>query len=141
MGARLVSAGLEKAMHKSKLGGFIIDCRTDDLKAAAEFWGSALGLPVRELPGSEGRTYRRLDDTQHGLNIEVQTVAHPSRVHLDIETDDIEAEVCRLERLGAKRIQAVQTWWVMEAPTGQRFCVVLASSPEFQARATAWRCG
>ncbi len=125
-------------MHKSKLSGFIIDCRTDDLPAAAEFWSGALGMPVRELPGSEGEMYRRLDDSQHGLDIEVQKVDHPSRVHLDIETDDIEAEVRRLERLGAKRVQAIQSWWVMEAPTGQRFCVVRASSLEFARRATAW---
>ncbi len=127
-------------MHKSKLGGFIIDCRTDDLGAAAEFWGAALGMPVRELPGAEGQTYRRLEDClgQHGLDIEVQQVGHPNRVHLDIETDDIEAEVRRLEALGAKRIQAVQTWWVMEAPTGQRFCVVAASSANFPQRARAW---
>jgi len=59
-------------------------------------------------------------------------------VHLDIETDDIDAEVRRLEKLGAKRVQPVQTWWVMEAPTGQRFCVVQASSPEFDARASRW---
>jgi hypothetical protein len=41
-------------MHKSKLGGFIIDCQTNDLDGAAHFWGAALGMPVRELPGSEG---------------------------------------------------------------------------------------
>ncbi len=58
-------------------------------------------------------------------------VDHPSRVHLDIETDDIEAEVRRLEKLGAKKVQAIKAWWVMEAPTGQRFCVVRASSQEF----------
>jgi predicted enzyme related to lactoylglutathione lyase len=125
-------------MHKSKLGGFIIDCRTDDLGAAAGFWSAALGMPVRELPGAEGQFYRRLEDGQHGLEIEVQKVEHPSRVHLDIETDDVEAEVRRLEALGAKRIQAVQTWWVMEAPTGQRFCVVRASSPKFHERACQW---
>jgi predicted enzyme related to lactoylglutathione lyase len=125
-------------MHKSKLGGFIIDCRTDDLGAAADFWGAALGMPVRELPGAEGESYKRLEDRQHGLDIEVQKVEHPSRVHLDIETDDIEAEVRRLEALGAKRIQAIQTWWVMEAPTGQRFCVVRASSAKFQERAAEW---
>jgi predicted enzyme related to lactoylglutathione lyase len=125
-------------MHKSKLGGFIIDCRTDDLGAAAHFWGSALGLPIRELPGTEGDLYRRLEDRQHGLDIEVQKVDHPSRVHLDIETDDIEAEVRRLVALGAKRVQAVQTWVVMEAPTGQRFCVVRASSYDFERRASVW---
>ncbi|MGO9513935.1 MAG: VOC family protein [Steroidobacteraceae bacterium] len=125
-------------MHKSKLAGFIIDCQTSDLAAAAGFWSSALGMPARELPGSEGEIYRRLDDPHHGLHIEVQKVDHPSRVHLDIETNDIEAEVRRLEKLGAKRVQAVQSWWVMEAPTGQRFCVVRASSPEFDRQASTW---
>jgi predicted enzyme related to lactoylglutathione lyase len=127
-------------MHKSKLSGFIIDCRSDDLRAAAQFWGAALGMPLRELPGAEGATYCALDDAQHGLDIEVQLVDHPSRVHLDIETNDVEAEVRRLEALGARRVQAVQTWWVMEAPTGQRFCVVKAkaSSALFESRASRW---
>jgi predicted enzyme related to lactoylglutathione lyase len=125
-------------MHKSKLSGFIIDCCTEDLPAAAAFWSGALGMPVRELPGSEGEKYSRLDDAQHGLHIEVQKVDHPSRVHLDIEADDIESEVRRLEKLGAKRIQAVQSWWVMEAPTGQRFCVVRAASPGFELQAAKW---
>jgi predicted enzyme related to lactoylglutathione lyase len=129
---------LEQVMHKSKLSGFIIDCQTDDLDHAAEFWGAALGMPVRELPPQEAALYKRLEDSQHGLDIEVQKVTHASRVHLDIETDDIEAEVRRLEKLGAKRVQAIQTWWVMEAPTGQRFCVVRASSKAFAERATAW---
>jgi Glyoxalase-like domain len=65
-------------------------------------------------------------------------VSHPSRVHLDIETNDVEAEVTRLEKLGAKRIEMIRTWWVMEAPTGQRFCVVRASSRDFEAKASVW---
>ena len=125
-------------MHKSKLAGFIIDCQTDDLGRAADFWAGALGMPVRELPADEAALYKGLQDSQHGLNIEVQKVNHPSRVHLDIETDDIEAEVRRLEELGAKRVQAVHTWWVMEAPTGQRFCVVRAASRSFAEQATQW---
>ena len=125
-------------MHKSKLAGFIIDCQTTQLDAAADFWGGALGMPVRVLPPDEAQTYKRLEDSQHGLNIEVQIVSHESRVHLDIETDDVEAEVRRLEKLGAKQIGAVRTWRVMEAPTGQRFCVVRSSSQDFDARATSW---
>ena len=125
-------------MHKSKLSGFIIDCETLDLDRSADFWGNALGMPVHDLPPGEGKIYKRLEDNQHGLDIEVQAVSHPSRVHLDIETNDIEAEVKRLEKLGAKRIEAVHTWWVMEAPTGQRFCVVQAGSKDFDAKATAW---
>ena len=125
-------------MHKSKLAGFIIDCQTTDLNQAAQFWGGALGMPVRALPPDEDEIYKKLEDSQHGLNIEVQAVTHPSRVHLDIETNDVESEVRRLEKLGAKRVEQVRTWWVMEAPTGQRFCVVRASSPDFDAKASAW---
>ena len=68
--------------------------------------------------------------------IVIQQVDHQSRVHLDIETDDIDAEVARLEALGAKRVAQVKTWWVMEAPTGQRFCVVRPQNEGFAARAT-----
>jgi hypothetical protein len=32
--------------------------------------------------------------------------------------------VARLERLGAKRVQQVQTWWVMRDPAGLPFCVL-----------------
>jgi catechol 2,3-dioxygenase-like lactoylglutathione lyase family enzyme len=126
-------------MHKSKLSGFIIDCRTGDLAAAADFWSRALGMPVREpKDAADTDSYRRLEDDQHGLDIEVQKVDHPSRVHLDIETDDVEAEVRRLEGLGATKVQAIRTWWVMEAPTGQRFCVVRAGTAEFERKATEW---
>ena len=88
-------------MHKSKLAGFIIDCQTPDLEGAARFWGAALGMQIGTLPPDEADRYKQLEDRQHGLHIEVQTVEHQSRVHLDIESDDIEAEVRRLERLGA----------------------------------------
>ena len=49
-------------MHKSRLAGFIIDCNSPDLDAAARFWSGALGMPVRELPGEEGDKYKRLVD-------------------------------------------------------------------------------
>ena len=126
-------------MHRSKLAGFIIDCQTDDLGAAARFWSEALGMQISALPGDEGEKYVRLVAPNLALHIEVQRVAHDSRVHLDIETDDIEAEVKRLEALGATRVKQVHTWWVMQAPTGQRFCVVRVQSAEgFAAGANSW---
>jgi predicted enzyme related to lactoylglutathione lyase len=125
-------------VHKSKLAGFIIDCRTDDLGAAAEFWGRALGMERRVLPGQEEEKYVRLVDPAGALMVEVQQVEHASRVHLDIESDDVEAEVQRLEGLGATRVEQVQSWWVMQAPTGQRFCVVRRSSQDFDEKANRW---
>lgn len=125
-------------MHKSKLAGFIIDCQTGDLKSAASFWSAALGMATQVLPGQEGNKYVRLVDPTDRLDIEVQTVEHGSRVHLDIETDDIEAEVMRLEKLGAKRVAQIRTWWVMQAPTGQKFCVVRVHSRDFAKSARDW---
>ncbi|WP_437602148.1 VOC family protein [Sorangium sp. So ce590] len=114
-------------MHKSRLAGLIIDCRTDDLDGAASFWSAALGMRSR---GPDGEAYVRLDAAERDLSVEVQSVKHGSRVHLDIETDDVEAEVRRIERLGAKRVMQAGTWWVLEAPTGQRFCVVKTPRPD-----------
>jgi predicted enzyme related to lactoylglutathione lyase len=125
-------------MHKSRLAGFIIDCHTDDLEAAARFWGAALGLKVRAAAGSADSLYRALDTAPEEVHLEVQQVRHESRVHLDIEADDVEAEVRRLEQLGAKRLAAVRTWVVMEAPTGQRFCVVRVQRADFPAKANTW---
>jgi len=124
-------------MHRSRLAGFIIDCKTDEPRAAARFWGAALSMEVRDLPGEESR-YIELVEPTGQLHIEVQSVSHPSRVHLDIEADDIEAEVRRLEALGAKRYKKVDTWRVMEAPTGQRFCVVRAKGSRFAAESNTW---
>jgi predicted enzyme related to lactoylglutathione lyase len=125
-------------LHKSKLAGFIIDCQSPDLAAAADFWSAALGMPTRALPSENPEQYLELVDPLGRLHVEVQGVTHPSRVHLDIETDDVEAEVRRLEALGARRVAQVRTWWVMEAPTGQRFCVVRALSPRFATEARVW---
>jgi catechol 2,3-dioxygenase-like lactoylglutathione lyase family enzyme len=112
-------------MHHSRLAGFIVDCRTQDLEGAASFWSAALGMPTDERED----VYVGLDASPRDLVVAIQRVDHDSRVHLDIESDDVEAEVRRLEALGARRIGAVKTWVVLEAPTGQRFCVVRAKQP------------
>jgi predicted enzyme related to lactoylglutathione lyase len=125
-------------MHKSQFAGIIIDCRTDDLGVAAEFWSGALGMAQKKMPEAEESNYVRLVDPAGRLDVEVQSVRHASRVHLDIETDDIEAVVRRLEALGATRVAQIHTWSVMQAPTGQRFCVVRVFSKDFERTANRW---
>ena len=44
----------------------------------------------------------------------------------------------RLEALGAKRLRQVRTWWIMEAPTGHRFCVVRPQGATFASEANRW---
>ena len=111
-------------MHKSKLVTAVIDCQTDDLTEAARFWSAALGREADPSDNPTTEKYVRVGNGEEELIVLLQKVPHASRVHLDFESDDIEAEVARLEALGAKRIEKIKTWWVMEAPTGHRFCVV-----------------
>lgn len=125
-------------MHRSRLAGFIIDCDTDDLEAAANFWGKALGYELIRSDDPNDKNYVLLATGPDEMHVEVQRVEHPSRLHLDIEADDIEAEVARLEKLGAKRVAQVKRWWVMEAPTGHRFCVVRPQRADFSAEASEW---
>jgi catechol 2,3-dioxygenase-like lactoylglutathione lyase family enzyme len=122
-------------MHRSRLAGFIIDCKGDDLAASTRFWADALGMPVIDR---DANGYDRLDAAARDIHVEVQRVSHESRVHIDIETDDVDAEVARLERLGATRVAQVKTWWVMQAPTGQRFCVVRGKGLDGAAGVTVW---
>src|SRR5262245_16955196 len=111
--------------HRSRLAGFIIDCQTDNLDPAAAFWSKALGVTIADPDaGDVSGEYQMFGATPGDLHIEVQKVDHPSRVHLDIEADDIDAEAERLEKLGARKIAFVRRWWVLEAPSGHRFCVV-----------------
>lgn len=127
--------------HKSRLAGFIIDCQGGDVSTSARFWSDALGFSLDDPnEGGEGK-YAVLGGTPSDLHIEVQKVPHESRVHLDIETDDIEAEVARLKQLGASEVSRPHNarWVVMQAPTGQRFCVVRLRDKSKGARLNSWK--
>ena len=125
-------------MHRSRLSSIIIDCRVDDLSSAAEFWSKAFGKPVASVDQDGDGKYAELKTADDEPIIVLQKVAHESRVHLDIETDDIDAEVKRLEALGAKRVEFIQRWWVMEAPTGHRFCVIRKQRAQFGPHVNEW---
>ena len=123
-------------MHHSRLSTFVIDCNTEDIDAAADFWSRALGRPAVPVPDDDN--YQALTTRKDEPMILVQKVSHPGRIHLDIESDNLEAEVKRLESLGAKRIEFVKRWWIMEAPTGQRFCVINPQRGELKGHANQW---
>ena len=128
----------EVFMHYSRLCALLIDCRTADVDQAAKFWADALGRAIDpNHPGTRGN-YRMLETPPDEPIVQIQRVEHESRVHIDIETDNIQAEVVRLEALGAEVGNRLERWVVMQAPTGQRFCVVRAQRPGFPKNATRW---
>ncbi|MGH8401639.1 MAG: VOC family protein [Gammaproteobacteria bacterium] len=125
-------------MHQSRLCAVLIDCKTDDVDEAARFWGEALGRPVDMKHAGSRDDYRMLETLPDEPIAQIQRVSHESRVHIDIETDDIPAEVRRLTKLGAKVVEELPRWVVMQAPTGQRFCVVRVQRPGFPKNANRW---
>ncbi len=125
-------------MHRSRINGILIDCNVDDIEAAAQFWAEALGRPINsDHPGTRDN-YVMLEDRPDQISVQIQRVDHESRVHIDIETDDIPAEVERLEKLGAIVDKRLERWVVMRAPSGQRFCVVRVQRDGFANDANEW---
>ena len=125
-------------MHKSRLGVVVIDCQSDDFDGAEGFWSRALGRAAQHSDDPQYQNYVKLDELDGEVSILLQKVDHPSRMHIDIETDDIEAERQRLEGLGARRVKKLPRWWVMEAPSGHRFCVVQPQRNNFDEDANQW---
>ena len=108
--------------HYSRVLKVVIDAPPDLHHRELAFWQGALGQELPEIYSAEyhGAFLRGTD-----LMLLMQRLESGApRVHLDIHTDDLDAEVARLERIGAKRVQKVQTWWVMRDPAGLPFCVL-----------------
>ncbi|MEM8665673.1 MAG: VOC family protein [Pseudomonadota bacterium] len=119
--------------HASRLSALCIDCRTDEIGSALEFWRAAFGVEGTIQPN--GR-FAELATDPSQPKMFLQSVDHDPRVHLDIETDDRDAEAKRLENLGAQVLRRNEHLIVTEAPTGHRFCIVAPKRADFDAHAT-----
>jgi hypothetical protein len=113
--------------HYSRLSKVVIDVPPAGHDRELAFWCAAVGQQLTQ--GARYPEYHgaALHGQEFGLLI--QRLDHgPGRVHLDIHTDDLAAEVARLEELGAERVQLVHSWWIMRDPAGLLFCVVPESA-------------
>lgn len=120
--------------HKSRVCAVLIATSAKSHEVVSRFWGGALG---RELRYSSEERYASLKGGDLDFFVQRVEPGHEG-VHFDIETDDVDAEVVRLERLGAKRVRQVKKWWVMEDPGGHRFCIVPVQSTRWPEGATEW---
>ena len=104
----------------------LIDC--NDLQRMSEFWRSALNLEhVRTGPSGGYLLVDKRGTTRLGLMPSSEEKRGKNRVHLDLRPDNQEAEIQRLEELGAARIDIGQPdvpWVVMADPEGNEFCVL-----------------
>ena len=124
-------------MHRSKLTAALVDVPADVYDREVEFWSAAVGRTPTS--SADDPDYADLGEPVPGYQFMVQRIGGEARVHLDIETDDVVAEVERLEALGATRVAAIKSWWVMRDPAGLPFCVVRVQTGEaFDRLATRW---
>jgi predicted enzyme related to lactoylglutathione lyase len=131
-------------MHRSRVAYFTID--VDDLDAAVTFWSSALGAVTETGSPASHHIYRKLRLPDANVRVLLQRTddakASKNRMHIDLETDDVEAEVKRLEALGTSRwdhqTERGYDFWVMRDPWGNEFCVLQPMYPELLAQRTPW---
>ena len=109
--------------HYSRLYKIVLDVPPAEHDREVAFWSAAVGQQLKQ--GDRFPEYHgvALHGQEFGLLIQ-RLGDGPARVHLDIHTDDLDAEVARLEALGAERVQFVHSWWILRDPGGLLFCVV-----------------
>ncbi|TDC36273.1 VOC family protein [Micromonospora sp. 15K316] len=125
-------------MHRSRVYALLIDAPRDEADQSIAFWSAALG--ARAEPYAPEPQFTDLHGALPGLVLAVQAVDDAPRFHLDIETDDVEAETARLIGLGATPVTRWQECRVLRAPGGHLVCVLpVESAPEvFAAEAKTW---
>ncbi|WP_117208281.1 VOC family protein [Allorhizocola rhizosphaerae] len=118
--------------HYSRISQIVIDVPGGLHAREVEFWQAATGSPHKRHERFPEFHSAMLPGDDMGLLIQ-HLQEGESRVHVDIHTDDVEAEVARLEALGAQRVQQVNHWWVMRDPAGLPFCVLPDTTEAMQA--------
>lgn len=124
--------------HRSRLSILLLDLPPEHHAAGTAFWAAATGRVVRTDPAAE--QWGSLG-TFGGFHVELQRTGEgtPPRWHVDIETDDVPAEVARLEGLGATLHRDMGRFRQLLDPAGMVFCVVgVQTGEEFERSAVHW---
>lgn len=122
-------------MHRSRMYGLFVDVPADQASAAIAFWSAALGVPP--VRGDEdGDPYTALPGAVGTLAVEVQAVDDQPRYHVDIETDDVHAEVRRLTAVARPRWRVRRAGWCCAPPaaTCSAWCRCRATGPPSRPR-------
>ena len=124
--------------HRSRLTAVLIDVPSADHQRAVEFWAGALGASGQQV--EKYPEYHFFGQPTPGVEFMVQATGDDRpRIHIDIESDDVDAEVKRLTALGAVEVERLNSWVIMRDPVGTVFCVVRIQVPEvFEQHAKTW---
>ena len=123
--------------HRSRLNTVVIDVPGTRFAAAVAFWATALGRRPSKGPEA-AQPYLALEGGGAPPDVVLQKIDEGARYHVDIATNDVEAEVRRLVAAGATVVGPVETWVVLRDPAGLFVCVIPAGSDDFETTSTLW---
>jgi hypothetical protein len=109
--------------HYSWLFKVVFDVPPTEHDRELAFWNAAVGQPLTRFERHPEYHGAMLPGQDFGLLIQ-RLGQGQARVHVDIHTDDLPAEVARLEELGAERAGQAHSWQLMRDPAGLVFCVI-----------------
>jgi hypothetical protein len=123
---RLAVVWFDTMTHRSVLRRIVIDVGGGETEQDREvaFWEGVTGQTLHRSDRHPEYHGAELPGSAIGLLVQ-RLGSGPSRVHVDIHTDDVGAEVARLEQIGAQRVEDHEHWTVMRDPAGLPFCVVI----------------
>jgi predicted enzyme related to lactoylglutathione lyase len=108
----------------------VIDC--SDLDVSARFWCGVLGYTSGQSVSGPYRSLRPKSGV--GIDVLLQLVpdvkGQKNRLHLDLRTPDLDAEVRRVLDLGASLLirepvtEDGWSWHILADPDGNEFCVL-----------------
>lgn len=120
-------------MHRILLREVVIDAPTETFPATRDFWAAALLTEPRRL--EDHPEFTALEDPAALPVVGLQDIGTDrARFHLDLETDDVPAEVARLVGLGAEEVARGPAWVVLRDPAGLLLCVLPVESSAFATR-------
>jgi hypothetical protein len=115
-------------MHRSRLAAICLDVPDRDRERSEQFWAGAVGRTAQRATNLS--EYTVFGDVQ-GHRLLLQSIGtDAARIHLDIHTDDRDAEVKRLVALGAIEVASAGDWVVLRDPAGLLLCVVPVPSDD-----------
>ncbi|MFY9913889.1 MAG: VOC family protein [Nocardioidaceae bacterium] len=120
--------------------GAVLDVPAEQVEAADGFWSQALGWTVGD-PWPQHAEFHSLLPPEGNSHVLVQTIDGPSRVHLDLYTEDVASESDRAVGLGGARVARHEHWQVLESPGGLPFCVVTSEDERHRPPVQEWPSG
>jgi hypothetical protein len=112
--------------HRSRLVQLCVDVPSARYEEELDFWRAATGWADEPVDAAE--FHRLVHRAESPLALLVQRLgdddgATRARAHLDLGTDDIAAEVSRVEALGARVLWRRDGFVALRDPVGLPFCV------------------